>query len=264
MSDYAVMPIIDYIRTCSTIRGKSGYNKIIKSGELPEKITGVYEAGQNAEWSEFWNAFQANGSRTNYQYAFYRTYWNDKNFKPKYDIVCKGNATSVFHLCGVTDLATILKECGVTLDTSGATNVSNFLYGSSITHLPALDLTGISKLDSFAASSSDLHTIDKIILKNDGSQTFTSNPFYQCPNLANFVIEGVIGTSFYIQYCNKLTPETMKSIILHLANYKGTDNEGVYSVKFASTCWTALEADSKAPNGGTWKEYVQTTLGWTT
>ena len=44
----AVMPLDDYKRTCDTIREKTKSTNLIKSGEMPEGINAVYEAGQKS------------------------------------------------------------------------------------------------------------------------------------------------------------------------------------------------------------------------
>jgi hypothetical protein len=55
----------------------------------------------------------------------------------------------------------------------------------------------------------------------------------------------------------------MKNIISCLNNYSGTSNEYTYRVVFTDDCWAALEADSIAPTGTTWADYVNS-LGWNT
>lgn len=46
MSEYAVMPVTDYINTCEKIREKTSSTAVIKSGEMADKIEKVYEKGQ--------------------------------------------------------------------------------------------------------------------------------------------------------------------------------------------------------------------------
>jgi hypothetical protein len=53
----------------------------------------------------------------------------------------------------------------------------------------------------------------------------------------------------------------MADVINHLKNYKGTSNEGTYTVTFNGTCWTALEATTPPDGYASWKSYVQE-LGW--
>ena len=54
-----------------------------KAGGGGDYQTG-FEAGKQAEYDSFWNAFQKNGTRTAYKYAFYN--WHSDCFKPKYDL----------------------------------------------------------------------------------------------------------------------------------------------------------------------------------
>lgn len=78
--------------------------------------------------------------------------------------------------------------------------------------------------------------------------------------MENITFEGEIGRSINFSY-SPLSVESMKNVIEHLVNYTGTEKELSYTVTFTEACWTKLEADSTAPNGGTWKEYVAS-LGW--
>ena len=48
MSQYAIMPLSDYKSTCDVLREKTGSTGTIKSGELPDKISEVYEKGKEA------------------------------------------------------------------------------------------------------------------------------------------------------------------------------------------------------------------------
>jgi hypothetical protein len=88
-----------------------------------------------------------------------------------------------------------------------------------------------------------------------------NNTFTQCLKLQEVYIEGTIGRSISFQHSNIDVP-SMKRIITALADYS-TSNTHTYSVSFKTECWNALEADSKAPDGGTWKDYVLS-LGWNT
>ena len=64
---------------------------------LDENIPNVYKGvadgvadGRQAEYDEFWDAFQQNGNRTDYHFGFAGKGWRDETFKPKYDIVVRG------------------------------------------------------------------------------------------------------------------------------------------------------------------------------
>ena len=105
MSKLAVMPLEDYQNTCNAIREKTGTTDLIKSGEMAEKIKSI--SGENGiDYNIFWDTFQNNGNRINYQYGF-SVVWNDAIYNPKYPITCVGTgayiATSLFADADITD-----------------------------------------------------------------------------------------------------------------------------------------------------------------
>ena len=57
MSTHAVMPLNDYKNICDAVREKTSTTGVIKSGELPDKITDVYEKGA----SDFGTVFEKAG-----------------------------------------------------------------------------------------------------------------------------------------------------------------------------------------------------------
>lgn len=197
---------------------------------IAENEQKVYEAGKAKECDTFWDVYQRNGSRTNYTYAFYGYGWYDDIYNPKYTIKpVQGNA--VYGLSYITD-----------------------------TKVP-IDLTAIGTNSQVFAYATRLVTINKVIFAADVS--VSSSCFNSCNSLKNITVEGEIGRSISLQF-SPLTVASMKNIIEHLVNYAGTDSEETYTVKFSEDCWTALEASGTSPNGGTWKDYVELTLGWLT
>ncbi len=217
-------------------------------------IDAVYEAGKKAEYNTFWDAFQRNGTRT----AYYGTFvsFNRDVFYPKYDIKLAGStgAFSTFRTfpesCATWplnedfDLAGRLAECGVRLDTSEATQLHQTFYYSCITHLPALDLSNVtSGINEAFYYCNRLHTIDKIILSNDGTQTF-SNAFGSCIKLENIIFEGVIGSNISFAQSTLLTRASIENIISVLsANSSGktlTLSKAAVDTAFTDAEWTAL------------------------
>lgn len=241
-----------------TIRANTGKDTKYKTSEMPAGVTEVYEAGQKAEYDKFWDSFQKD--RSAYSYAFYGQGWNDETFKPKYDIVIKAggnNANNTFAYARFTDLAKILDEQGVVIDYSkfnGANGYAPFMYCSKLTHIPRIAVNPDVKYANAYYACTSLHTIDAIVLSEEGTQTFT-NTFYQCSALENIRIEGKIGKDFDIQY-SPLTVESAKNIIYHLKDYIGTDEEMAYTLKFNNSVWDLLDAETDAPNGTTWREMV--------
>ena len=139
--------------------------KLVKIAENQEK---VYNAGKQAEYNAFWDAYQDNGTRTNYNYAFSAKSWNKENFKPKYDLTCTA-CNHMFANCSVENVEAALLELGITLDTSRSTYMQSILsYNYWVKVLPTLSaesmVTDIS-LSFYMATA--LETIRKFILMHD-------------------------------------------------------------------------------------------------
>ena len=232
MSKNAVMPLDDYVSACDNIREKTETTEAIKSGELPKKINDVYEAGQKAEHDKMWDVFQKNGNRTDYPntigsfsgYAF-----TFDNFYPKYDIRPEGNANQLFYAWTlesgnvIGSLTQRLKDCGVVLDTSKATSLSNMFGYSCFTEIPTISFvsaisSSANNIRSIFANNPYLKTIEKIIV--------TENTYYQSwfngdTNLKNVTFEGVIGQNgLNFSPCKNLTYDSCHSIFTHLKDFR--------------------------------------------
>lgn len=220
----AVMPITDYENTCDKIREKTETTDLIKSGELPEKIEEVYEAGQvtgrKTEYDRFWDEYQRNGTRYGYYYAFAGSGWNDETFKPKYDIVLKGSNIYAFSYCEVTDLVNALEKLGVSLDTSLSSSNNHMFYNAQTKRLPPINLTGQWTVSGVFCDCQKLESIEKIIVaeKNKFADAFTN-----CSNLKNITFEGVIGQNG-LSFGNSplLTHESLLNIIDCLKDFRET------------------------------------------
>lgn len=226
---------------------------------MPESYGSDFEAGKQAERSDFWDDFQDNGKRTSYMHAFRS--WTDRMFKPKYNITLTGDASGMFHGATISNLKQRLQDCGIVLDTYGATTMNALFQNSRITHLPTIDTRSCGSFSYTFYNMIVLKEFEKLILKEDGSQKVTASPFGNLHNLEKIVIEGKFGASITFAQSLKLTVNSAKNIIDALKNYVGTDDEGKHSLKLHEDVWNALEASGASPNGNTWKEYV-TDLGW--
>lgn len=181
---------------------------------------GVKQAGEVVK-NEFWDNIL---SGTNWQYKFCGSSWNDKTFYPPQDLICGQYANQLFYLCGITDLAGRLRECGVKLDLSKASvRVDNmFNYATKLTTVPYLDVRACSKNGVLSCMFMDCHslkTIEGIHLKEDGSQDLGgSNTFIRCHVLENVTFYGSIGSSLDFQSCAKLTKASIENIVEHLSD----------------------------------------------
>lgn len=187
-----------------------------------------FDVGRRAEWSEFWDFVQQNGTRTNYEEAFtgLKSMWGGVNIKPKYDMHCT-NANRMFYGYRETDtkfsLVEILKKQGVVLDTSQATDMySMFGFSRVITEIPTIDASNAQTSMGLFSNCLSLETIEKLIVSET---TILTDCFTACAKLKNLTIEGTIGQNgLNVQKC-PLTHDSLMSIINTLADKSGDTSE---------------------------------------
>jgi len=218
---------------------------------IAEKLTTVaknqqkiYDAGKKSEWDTFWDTYQGNGNRKNYNYAFYGSYWNDKTFRPKYSITST-SASQIFRGSTITDIGKIMKDNGVVFDFSGAKATFSYtFYECETATLPAIDASNATKLDYTFNSMPNLVTIDKLIL---GAGTTYTAPFAGASKLENLIVEGTIGQNgFSVSGASRLTHESLMSIINALADYSEDTSGTAWKVTLGSTNLEKLTAEEKA------------------
>jgi hypothetical protein len=224
-----------------------GITDKINAQDFVEKIDEVYEQGKKSQYDEFWDGLQCSGDRRDYIGTFSGRGWNEENFKPKYDIK-PIRANSMFaNDCewgssdynGIKDLPACLERAGVELDFSRCTNFSGVWVFSCIEHIGIVDTRAANNLNQTFYYAMRLHTIDEIILKDDGSQTFPNATFYKCDNFENVKFTGCIGQNVSFSDSPLLTYESLmgeKGIINVLKDYSGT----------TTTKTLTLHADAKA------------------
>lgn len=211
---------------------EEGYQKGYTDGEV---------AGRENQQSDFWDAFQYNGSRKDYQFAFGGSGWTDQIFKPKYDMQ-PDYASRMFNTSRITDLKGVLETLGVALDFSKATSAIEFLANSSITSVGIVNTTKMSNLNQMFYLAKQLRSIDKLILKSDGSQTFNSLSFNGCAALTHMPIEGVIGQNGFDVHWSDLDRESLLSILNALAD-KSSETSSVWKITIGATNKAKLSAD---------------------
>lgn len=227
---------------------------------VAENVPKVYEAGKTAEWNAFWDAFQLNGNRTAYDYAFYSCGdsaanggWTDELFKPKYDIKPKGTCYSMFFRSNIKDLTKI--GCGVDIDFSQATTFNAIFYSSGIVTLGVLDLRNVTNISQAFQYCNYLKTIEKIILKDDGSQTISDTTFQWASELQEIRFEGAIGSNINFQWQSKLSKASIENIIAHLSD--------TASGKTLTLKQIAVMSNIGSPYEQEWLDLVATKPNWT-
>jgi hypothetical protein len=199
----------------AAIRDKTGKADALTLDDMAADIPKVYDAGRQSSYDEFWDNYQQNGNLKNYKCVFAGRAWNNNTFKPKYDIQ-PTNATYIFQ---ESLNLTNIKDCGVNIDLSKATTLNGAFYYSAVTELGEVSTVSASSLADLFAYCYNLVSIDKLILKPVGGQTFTSGTFASCNALEKLIVSGVISTNnFNVKAATKLNCESILSIILCLSD----------------------------------------------
>lgn len=204
-----------------------GYDEGLGQGDMNGYQEGYNEGyvigkedGKQAEYDAFWNIYQQQGAYIPHEYHFAGKGWNDTNFKPKYDINVT-NADHIFYGTRIVNLAEILEERGLKIDTSPATNF-NYAFGGMYTaHFPEVDLSQGTATPGLFSYNNYLHTIDKIIVSEN--TTFTVNWFAYSSKLENVIFEGVIAkNNLKLAECPLLTKESIMSAVNCLKDYSNS------------------------------------------
>lgn len=205
---------------------------------IAEKLTIIAE-NQRDVYNAGFTAGQAQGGGDSYYDTFWDAYlnpvgysalaglfagygWDDITFCPPVGTVISAvnrggkSATMMFIYSRITDLKAICDKLDVKIDLSKATGFSQLLTDSQITTFPTIDTTSASNLNNIFMNAVKLQTVEKVILKEDGSQTFNSSSFSNCTALQNIVFEGVIGKSITFAGSPELSSASVQSIVDHL------------------------------------------------
>lgn len=184
------------------IRLKNSTSTPIHVKDYAKEIQGI-----DSGYDIFWDSYQKKGTRTDYQLAFAGQGWTDDIFKPKYPI----NVTYAFEMfrdCNLSDLSQF------DIDFSSNTSFSNFAYSSEITHFGVIDTRSSNALSYSFYGCTQLETIDKLILRDDGTQTLGGyQTFQSCTKLKNLTIEGMIGNTCNFQGATKLSKQSLTGIV---------------------------------------------------
>lgn len=211
---------------------------------LPNTET-AFEEGKKAEHDAFWDSYQQNGTRTDYQYAFAGKGWNNDTFKPKYDIVPTwGGGTSIFRVSEFNgNLNEHLNNLGVKLDFSKLSGAA-YLFAdcTKITELPYIDLSGIVSTNATYLFY-NCTALTTVTIKLSANVTALTNSFTNCSSLANLTIEGVIPCAIDVSAC-PLTHDSIESIINALQDKAAIGATG--SLTFGSANIAKLTADDQA------------------
>lgn len=210
-----------------------------------------YAEGVQAEYDRFWDAFQQNGERTDYEQAF-RLGWTDNNFNPKY-VLRPTKCSFMFGLdCGITEI----KE-GV-LDLSQLTKLNNMFYNNSSTvTVPPFDMATITDV----ASGFYGCKINPIVL-NNVREDCKFGIWHAIGHLKDLSITGTVGTTWSLYGCYQLTKQSIINVINALS---ATVTDQTLTLN-ANAVKVAFEKNSGAKDGNTseeWLALIATKSNWT-
>ena len=201
-----------------------------------------FAEGRQAEYDRFWDTYQQNGERTDYQGAFAREGWTDENFAPKHDLICT-NCEGMFRYNGIVDVKGILEKRNIKFDTSACIGVNSLFYTNSTraTALPAVDVSSVTGVINapFYGQSKVTH----LELLNIQEVATFQNVFNFCTALEELVVTGTIGTNFSVYASSKLNTESVQCIIDHLKDLTGQITQ---TLRFHATVGAKLTDEQKA------------------
>lgn len=244
----AVMPLSDYKDTCDKIREKTASTDNIKSGELADKVNEVYEKGKQAEYDKFWDSYQENGNKTNYNGAFCGYGWTKDNFKPKYPIKPKQACYMFYWTRPEIDLSQI------DIDFSECTELQATFMSSNI---PRIDVIIDGSKTTTCANIFGYNPHIKYIkgfISNANANWATA--FINARNLEHIVFSGEIGKSISFAQSTLLDKESIQSIISCLSS----NTSGTTLTLSKTAVNNAFEGGS---TGTEWLNLVATKPNWT-
>lgn len=194
------------------IREKTDTPIPLNPTQMAQAISSISGGGGDSYYDAFWDNFQSHGTRVGYNSAFSGAYWNNENFKPKYDIVPSSyGVASIFNECGyVGDLVELCEKQGITIDFSNVFEFSNVFYKSNFTRIGVVDARKATKFYYVFSYASKLKTIDKIICSE-------TTPLNECfgglTTLIDVRFEGIIAKNVDIRLSWSLSKASIVSLI---------------------------------------------------
>ena len=170
----------------------SSAEQLVAANADLEKVLYGTDFGGKSQYDEFWDNYQDYGNRTDYDMAFGSVGWTDATFKPKYKIKPVESAHRMFQDSLMTG---DLTQCGVEVDFSECQQMQMTFYNTKFKKLGVINALSTTTLNSAFSYSTELETIEKLIVKDDGSVNIHTNTFQSCVSLQNISIEGKIGKS---------------------------------------------------------------------
>lgn len=189
-------------------RAKSDLDRAYEAGKAQGGGNDRYNEGVQAEYDRFWNAYQDNGQRIQYNYAFAGHGWDDDSYNPKYPI----KARNVVNMYGTNINITDTK---VSIDITGDSS-----YRVTVNQM----FSGAAKMKTIRS------------LKVNEYTQFNSNAFTGCSALEEISFVGVITGNISFVDCALLNADSIDNIFDHVANAQSvtfpSSAEATYDAKY--------------------------------
>ena len=227
-----------------------------------EGFTDGYKDGKQSEYDRFWDSFQVNGTRGDYNSAF-KTGWTDETFNPKYDFIITV-ASQMFQYSKITTLASKLKEKGLKLDTSAisGTQAIQMFQGTSVKDIPELDLRNCTNIGWLFGSNAKVETVEKLIISEKATQN-ASNWFSGAARLTHIIFDGVLAaTGMSLSQSTLLDKESIVSLV----NILSTTTSGLtvtLSLQAVNKAFETSEGANDGSNSTEWQTLIDTKKNWT-
>lgn len=218
---------------------------------IAENEKKVYDAGYSKREFDFWNDFVKD--RTFWDYAF--AAWGHEYISPPFKVMpqnCKYSFQNCKYL-KVVESKSFDFSNAETSDTNSTNGNNRTFYGClELEYIEDIGMPAGYYLRTFE-NDKKLHTI--YVLRSNRA-TLWSGTFNGCTALVKIKqVIGEIGQNFDSKN-SPLDLESAVEVLTHLTNYKGTDEDGKYTVAFSPTTWEYLNA-STTPEGGAWSDYIE-------
>ena len=222
---------------------------------LEQEVDTAFESGKKSQYDEFWDTFQDNGNRTNYQEAFRN--WKASVLKPKNRMP----VSTMYNAFAYADIETF--NWGLIDTTNNATCYGAF---SSCSKLKEIDLelnvqasTGTSGYQVTFINCSSLKKVKKIHCYKEVGFT---NAFNSCKALEEVIFDGEIGQgTLNLRYSPLLNKASIQSVI----NCLSTDTSGLTVTLSLTAVKKAFETSDGANDGNTsteWTALANTKSNW--
>lgn len=193
-----------------------GYFQGKDEGYTEGETSGI-EQGKKTAYDEFWDNYQDNGNLAYMTQLFAGYGWNDKTFKPKYNLNPK-DANSMFMRAKITDLQDILDAQNVTLNFYNCESLYGAFSYSTITHIGTIDISHSTKYTNLNAAfqgCTDLVTIDNIKLQGEFAHNISDITFQNCTSLKDISFTNRICGNINFRW-SPLSKDSITNIIEHL------------------------------------------------